>query len=1469
MPDPSADPVSVELDVLARWERDDTFQKSLDARLGAPHFVFYEGPPTANGKPGIHHVMARTVKDLFCRYKTMQGFRVDRKAGWDTHGLPVEIEVEKELGLKGRDAVEAYGLAKFNEACRASVLKYKDLWDSLTVRMGYWVDLEHPYVTFETDYMESVWALLKRIHEAKDEHGESLLTRGHRIQWYSPANGTVLSSHEVSLGYKEVQDVSCTVRFPVEGEDNVSLLAWTTTPWTLPANAALAVNPKTTYVKARLGEGDETEYVWIAQALLSKLTTEGETVETRTGAELVGTVYVPPYNVAGDDDEMYGLAEALADEDRPGHVWRVVAADYVTTEDGTGIVHTAPAFGMDDWQTGAKEGLPTLNPINPDGTFKDGFPLVGGMDFKAADRPILRDLKERGLLYREDSYVHNYPHDWRRGTPLMQYPVESWFARTTAVKDRMVELNETVNWQPEGIGTGRFGQWLENNVDWALSRMRFWGTPLPIWVSDQDEDHVEVIGSVEELKARAGEIPAEARNPNTGELDLHRPYVDAITWPDGKGGTMRRIPDLVDVWFDSGAMPWAQWHAPFENEDKFAANVPADLIAEGVDQTRGWFYTLHAIAALVDDRVAYKNVVVNGLVLDAEGKKMSKSVGNTVDPFQAIETHGADAVRWTMMSASPPWESLKYSDDAIVATRRKLFGTLANTYTFYRTYAELDGFAYVRASATATEARTELDRWILSRLQSTVAESTKALDAYHPTRQARAVEAFVDDLSNWYLRRSRRRFWSKGMGEEAEGMGKDPHAPSLMPHASKQAAYETLYECLETVAKLMAPIAPFTSEWLFGELTGERASVHLEEWPVADDARLDADLEGRMALARAVVTATLALRNEASLGVRQPLGALTVVTGSGGVDEAVLRSVEGVILDEVNVKRLETASGGVVTKTAKPNFKALGRRLGKQMKAANAAIRDLTPEQVDAYERDGSVELPIDGGTVTLEAGDLDVVSEGVEGRPVRQESASMPDGSVQTVTVALDTTLTDALRAEGVAREFVNRVQNLRKEAGFDVSDRIAIAFSAPKPRGRRSCRTPPRSRPRRSPRRSAPPRRLRATRSPRTTLARATLCSPSLAHRNGDYAPPHALLGRRTRRVPHAHRGQARQGARRGRDDARPAEGRGRSRLGVLAPHGRRRNGRGRPRGGVPHDRAPADLRRPPRPRPAPHREQDLRRLPRLGPPDLERAPDGRPAHRDVHRGQARRAEAALARLCQWEGATGGHQGALPLFPPHFLLLATAHRPHPLFPMRVLWATFLIVVADQITKVIVKATMIPGESIPVVGRLFRFTFTENPGMAFGLELGGGDAGKLFLSVFSVLATVGILVWISRVREAPVAYRLALALVLGGALGNVIDRVFYGAIWNYAPLGFGNVVDFLHLDVWAGTLPFVGYIALFPIGNIADVSILIGIGMLLLSQKAFQEYIVAQQAVATDLTATDPTAAEPPPITPPAERPV
>ncbi len=948
----------------------------------------------------------------------MKGFRVDRKAGWDTHGLPVEIEVEKALGLEGRHAVEEYGIAKYNAACRESVLKYKGLWDSLTVRMGYWVDLDAPYVTYENEYIESVWSLLQVLHQ------KGLLYRGHKIQWYSPANGTVLSSHEVSLGYEEVQDPSIIVRAPLADDPDTSLLAWTTTPWTIPSNAAMCVGPKIKYVKVRVPkEVGGHEHLILAESRVAWAIKDDNAVivEHLTGADLIGKRYTPPMPEAGE----WFVDRARGDEAfaREG-LWRIVGANYVTTDDGTGIVHTAPAFGADDALTGAREGIPMLNPVEPDGTFTDGFPVCGGLWFKDADRPIIRDLAARGLLFREDSYVHNYPHDWRKGTPLMSYPVDSWFVETTRVKDRMVELNKTINWQPEAIGTGRFGQWLENNVDWALSRMRYWGTPLPIWVSDEDPDYVEVIGSMAQLREKCGgAFPPEAINPASGEVDLHRPYVDAISWPAPNGGTMRRIPDLLDVWFDSGAMPFAQWHQPFENDEAFARNYPADFIAEGVDQTRGWFYTMHALGTLITDSVAYKNVVVNGLVLDSEGQKMSKSKGNAVDPFAALAEHGADPVRWNMMAASPPWESLRYSDEAVLETRRKFFGTLVNTYRFFATYANVDGYHYDEDAATPLARRSELDRWVLSRLQSTITETDEALEEYHPTRAARSIQTFVDDMSNWYVRRSRRRFWKS------------------TDDADKRAAYDTLYECLRTVAQLMAPLAPFTAEWLYSQLRPGK-SVHLTDYPAPEAERLDADLEDRMSLARAVVTAALALRNDAALGVRQPLAELLVVTDVDGVDEATLRSVEDVILDEVNVKRLQTVSGdgGLVNKSARPNFKTLGRRLGKNMGAAKALITTLSPPAIAAYERDGQITLPLAGEDVTFVAGDIEVVSEGVEGRPVRQEASGD-----RTVTVSLDTTLTDELRAEGIAREFVNRVQALRKDADYDVTDRIEVVYTAP----------------------------------------------------------------------------------------------------------------------------------------------------------------------------------------------------------------------------------------------------------------------------------------------------------------------------------------------------------------------------------------------------------------------------------------
>lgn len=997
---------ATEKETLDWWNEREIFARSLSEREDAPSFVFYEGPPTANGKPGIHHVMARTIKDLFCRYRTMKGFRVDRKAGWDTHGLPVEIEVEKELSLEGRHQVEEYGVAAYNAECRKSVLRYKDLWDTLTQRMGYWVDLSDPYVTFENRYIESVWNLLKRISERRTESGESFLYRGHKIQWYSPGSGTVLSSHEVSLGYKEVQDPSVFVRFPVHGEENTFFLAWTTTPWTLPSNSALAVHPKVTYVKVRLANED-SEIFYVAKARLEVIREEVEILEELSGSDLIGRTYEPLFDV-------------FKDEVGEGEAWRVVAADFVTTEDGTGIVHLAPAFGADDFVVAGRENLPVLNPVAPDGTFTDRVKLVEGLWFKDADKVLAKDLRERGLMYRHETSVHNYPHDWRKGTPLMSYPVESWFIRTTAIKDRMVELNNSINWQPEGIGKGRFGQWLENNVDWAISRMRFWGTPIPIWINDRNSEDFVVIGSLEELKDRVGgELPQEAINPETGEVDLHRPYVDAVTFPAADGGTYRRIPDLLDVWFDSGAMPFAQWHYPFDNEDVFQRNFPADFIAEGVDQTRGWFYTLHAIASLVSDSVAYKNVVVNGLVLDEKGEKMSKSKGNTVDPFGAIERHGADPLRWMMMSSSTPWDNLRYADKAVEETSRKLFGTVTNTYQFFATYANIDGYTY---AADANLKRSELDNWILSRLQNTIRVADESLNAYHPTHAARAVETFVDDLSNWHIRRSRRRFWK----------ATDDH--------DKKAAYATVYECLIGISKLMAPIAPFYAEWLYGVLKAAEhgpESVHLCDFPTVDVSLINEDLEERMALARRVASLALALRNEAGINVRQPLTSLAVVVGLGGVDESVLMTVEDIVREEVNIKRIDPipATSELVARSARPNFKALGRRLGKLMKPAGDAIRALTAEEIASYEATGNLSLTVGDEIIELSEGDLEIVSEGVPGYLVAQEEG---------VTVSLDTTITDELRSEGLAREFVNRVQNLRKKADFEVSDRIVVNFNA-----------------------------------------------------------------------------------------------------------------------------------------------------------------------------------------------------------------------------------------------------------------------------------------------------------------------------------------------------------------------------------------------------------------------------------------
>lgn len=987
-----------ELDILEWWNENDIFNKSVTTREEGIPFTFFEGPPTANGKPGIHHVMARTVKDLFCRYKTLKGFKVERKAGWDTHGLPVEIEVEKELGLESRAQVEEYGVAEYNAHCRQSVLKYKHLWDDLTTRMGYWVDLKNPYITFDNNYIESVWWSLKELWQ------KDLIYKGYKIQWYSPGSGTVLSSHEVSLGYKEVQDPSVFIKFETDDEENTYFLAWTTTPWTLISNMILAVGADLDYVKIKTTHNEESVNFIMAKALIESVLgdAEYEILEEFKGKDLVGKTYKPVYD--------YGLQQYEKSE-----AWRVVAADFVTLEDGTGIVHCAPAFGADDFEICKKEGIPLYNPVTREGRFNDSITEFAGQWFKDADKNITRDLKERGNLYKHITYLHNYPHDWRKGTPLMSYPVESWFIRTSSVKDRMVAINKDINWKPESTGTGRFGVWLENNVDWSISRQRYWGTPLPIWINEDNPEEIECIGSIEELREKAG-IPKDK------VLDLHRPYIDDITWESKNGGTMRRIPELLDVWYDSGSMPFAQWHYPFENKDKFKDNFPGDFIAEGVDQTRGWFYTLHAIGTMLFDKPAYHNVVSNGLVLDANGEKMSKSKGNTVDPFEIIRNYGADTTRWYMMSNSSPWENLKFSEEGLKEVQRKFFSTLVNTYSFFAMYANIDDFSYAGSPIPVAD-RPEIDRWIISRQFTTVKQVDVYFDEYEPTKAVREIERFLEELSNWYVRRSRRRFWKEGKSLD------------------KTAAYQTLYECLLNISKLICPVAPYIGEWLFQRLTevvgNEEESVHLSFYPTVEETSIDKNLEYRMDLARNISSLVLRVRNKSSINVRQPLSRIILPTADKD-QETAIELVKEIILEEVNIKDIEYVKddSGIVHKSAKPNFPALGKVYGKLMKKLAPAIKNLSSDQISDLENKNKLELDLGAdGTVTLTTEEIEIVRHGLEGWSVESENG---------LTVAVDTELNDELISEGFAREFVNRVQNMRKEADFEVTDRIEITYEA-----------------------------------------------------------------------------------------------------------------------------------------------------------------------------------------------------------------------------------------------------------------------------------------------------------------------------------------------------------------------------------------------------------------------------------------
>jgi isoleucyl-tRNA synthetase len=965
------------------WDEENIFEKSISSREGHPSFTFYEGPPTANGKPGLHHVMARTLKDLICRYKTMRGFQVRRKAGWDTHGLPVEIEVEKMLGFKHKDDIVKYGVAKFNDECRRSVWKYKTEWEAMTRMMGYWVDMSEPYVTFQNNYIESVWWALKQYFD------KGLIYKGFKIQPYCPRCETPLSSHEVSQGYKDVKDPSVYVKMKMRGTENTFFLVWTTTPWTLISNVALAVHPNIDYVEVE----SKGEKLILAEARLSVLG-EGFRVNDKfKGTSLVGKEYERLFNFHQPRERG----------------WFVVEADFVSIEDGSGIVHMAPAYGEDDYQAGRKFGLPFIHAVNKSGEFNPEVTPFAGKFVKEADAEIIHDLKKRGMLFKKEQYLHSYPHCWRCSSPLLYYARDSWYIRTTEYAKKMVELNKQINWVPKEVGEGRFGNWLEENKDWALSRDRFWGTPLPIWVCEQCGKQ-KCVGSVKEYELGVG-----VRQP----LDLHKPFVDEVTFVCECGGTMKRTPELIDVWFDSGSMPFAQWHYPFENEEVFKQSFPADFISEGIDQTRGWFYTLHSIATGIFGSPSFKNALVNEHILDKNGQKMSKSKGNTVDPFALMQQYGADTVRWYFVSQSPVWRSTLFDEEGLGEVQRKFFSTLLNTYSFFTLYANVDGFTHQEEIIPFVE-RPEIDRWILSELNSLVKTYREGMDAYDVTRAARAVSAFtVDFLSNWYVRRNRRRFWKSEKGKD------------------KTAAYQTLFECLLAISKLAAPFTPFIADALFRSLNevsrkDPALSVHLSTIPEVNDRAVDALLEERMERAMNVVGLVRAMRMKSNLKVRQPLKRIIIPVQNKRVREEI-ESMTAIILEEINVKVIEYVDDDtvVVKKKAKANFKSLGKKLGKDMQMVAEAIRGMSSATISLLQKNGSSTLEAGGKSFALLPEDIEISTEEVQGLIVETDNV---------LTVALDTTLTEELIAEGLAREFVNRIQNLRKESGFEVTDRIRI---------------------------------------------------------------------------------------------------------------------------------------------------------------------------------------------------------------------------------------------------------------------------------------------------------------------------------------------------------------------------------------------------------------------------------------------
>ena len=1076
---------AVNSEVLERWDAVDAFGKSISTREGHPTFVFYEGPPSANGMPGIHHVMARTIKDVVCRYKTQRGFLVHRKAGWDTHGLPVELGVEKKLGITKEDIGTKISIEEYNRTCRKEVMTYTDAWERLTRRMGYWIDMKDPYVTYDNKYIETLWHLLAELYK------KGLLYKGYTIQPYSPAAGTGLSNHELNQPgcYRDVKDTTCTALFRVvrdrrserlfDGVDgDVYFMAWTTTPWTLPSNTALAVGPAIRYVRVRSFNPytGAPLTVFLAKDLCPAYFPKKNEDLPMDGYEAGGKNV--PFRVEGEyvGKDLAGIRyEPLLPWIAPdGDAFRVITGDYVTTEDGTGIVHIAPTFGADDDRVAKQSGIPPLVVVDRAGKRQPMVDRTGkffrledldpefvrthvdaaaygefaGRFVKNAYDPALSEadptldvdlcmkLKFEGKAFRIEKHTHNYPHCWRTDKPVLYYPLDSWFIRTTAVKDRLIELNRTIDWKPESTGSGRFGKWLENLVDWNLSRSRYWGTPLPIWATE-DHGELKCIGSVAELKAeidRSVEAGFMAENPlkdfaegdfskeNYAKFDLHRPYVDQIVLVSSRGERMMREPDLIDVWFDSGAMPYAQAHYPFEIDgEEFRRVYPADFVAEGVDQTRGWFFTLHALATMLFDSVAFRHIISNGLVLDKNGNKMSKRLGNAVDPFEVIEKYGSDAVRWYMISNSQPWDNLKFDVEGVDEVRRKFFGTLYNTYSFFALYANIDSFTGAEPEVPVAE-RPEIDRWIISLLHTLVRTVTDSLESYDPTPAARAIQEFVcENLSNWYVRLNRKRFWGGGLTRD------------------KLAAYQTLYTCLETVAQLAAPFAPFITDRIFTDLNAVSgrhgdASVHLSDFPSSDPSLVDTDLEEKMSLAQKVSSMVLALRRKVGIKVRQPLSRIVVPVLDPALKEHIA-AVENLILSEVNVKRLEFIEDttGVITKRIKPNFKTLGPRYGKQMKQISALVAAFSQADIARLERTDRWTADIDGVRVEATAADFDITSEDMPGWLVATEGK---------LTVAMDITVTEELRREGVARELVNRIQNIRKESGFDVTDKIRVTI-------------------------------------------------------------------------------------------------------------------------------------------------------------------------------------------------------------------------------------------------------------------------------------------------------------------------------------------------------------------------------------------------------------------------------------------